>query len=69
MLNVSTYDTPKHDDTNNNPDDCGSKTDLNGEPCMWCDAAAGVSGECVSRSQKDFFENYFECKDDDVMVE
>ena len=58
------------DDTNNNPDDCGSKTDLNGEPCMWCDAAAGVFGECVSRSQKEFFENYLECKDDnDVMVE
>ena len=56
------------DDTNNNSDDCSSKTDANGDSCMWCDAA-GVFGECVSRSQKDFFENYLECTDDDNVIE
>ena len=53
------------DDTNNSSN-CSSKTDANGDSCMWCDAA-GVFGECVSRSQKNFFENYLECTDDNVI--
>jgi len=56
------------DDANNNPDDCSSRTDSNGESCMWCDAA-GVFGECVSRSQKDYFEDYLECADNAIAVE
>ncbi len=52
------------DDANNNPDDCSSRTDSNGDSCMWC-VAAGVFGQCVSRSQKDYFEDYLECADND----
>lgn len=55
------------DDTNNNSDDCGSKSDSNGDPCIWCDAA-GVFGECVSKSQKDFFGDYLECADDNLIA-
>ena len=56
------------DNTDNEVDEeCGSKTDLNGDSCIWCDAA-GVFGECVSRSQKEFFEDYLKCADNDVNV-
>lgn len=56
------------DNTDNEADeDCGSKTDLNGDSCIWCDAA-GIFGECVSRSQKEFFEDYLKCADNDVNV-
>mmetsp|Transcript_7419 Transcript_7419/g.10812 ORF Transcript_7419/g.10812 Transcript_7419/m.10812 type:complete len:275 (+) Transcript_7419:153-977(+) len=54
------------DDANKNPDDCSSRTDSNGDSCLWCDAA-GVFGQCVSRSQKDYFEDYLECVDNDVI--
>lgn len=62
-----TMDSSCLSDNTNNSEDCGSKTDSNGDSCMWCDAA-GVFGECVSRSQKVFFGDYLECAEDDVIA-
>ena len=41
-------------------DSCGSKTDVQGNPCIWCDGG-GVFGLCVSSLQTDAAGSFLEC--------
>ncbi|KAL7535706.1 hypothetical protein ACHAWF_005245 [Thalassiosira exigua] len=42
-------------------DTCATKTDSNGQPCIWCDAGNNVFGICATPSQEDYLGAYMTC--------
>lgn len=42
-------------------DGCAARTDVNGDPCIWCEAGNDVFGICTTVSQKDYIGGYMSC--------
>lgn len=42
-------------------DSCVSRTDSNGDQCIWCDAGNDVFGVCATSAQKDYIGGYMSC--------
>jgi hypothetical protein len=40
---------------------CASRTDSNGEACVWCDAGNDVFGICATSDQKEYLGGYLDC--------
>lgn len=44
-------------------DGCSSRSDMNGNACIWCDAGDDVFGVCATPDQKEYLGEYLSCED------
>lgn len=46
-------------------DGCATKTDSNGDACIWCDAGNDVFGICATTKEKEYLSTYLNCEEAD----